>query len=92
MEFNGNIWGATVELTHAETQAVVARAREGAGAATGVLGGLGVPGWAAAVLGLFFQAQLALVEVVDHGNGVKLTLPWVAIALGQFWAIVPTAR
>lgn len=52
-------------------------------------------GAAAIALGIFAAycaAEKWLIGVTDRGNGVYLTLPWFAIAAGQFWVIVPTSR
>ena len=47
---------------------------------------------AGAVLGVFLQAEKAIMENVDQGNGVCFLLNWVVMGLGQWWAIIPSPR
>jgi len=53
-----------------------------------------VPG-AAPIVGIisaYLQLEKVLVQAVDKGNGVYLTLPYPAILTGEQWLIVPTTR
>jgi hypothetical protein len=60
----------------------------------GVVSGLtaGVAGALAGVLGAYCGAQAWLIQAVNRGCGVYLTLPWPAIWFGQVYLIIPTTR
>jgi hypothetical protein len=91
-QFYADFWGPKLELDSPETQAL-ATAEDVAGAIA-TMGAVAPPpadvvlGAIAAYIGL----QRSLVQAVDRGNGIWLTLPWPAIWWGQWWLLVPTPR
>ena len=90
--FGFNWAGAVVELEHSEVQTVV-DATDVAAAAADVVDNIpGIPGALAAVLKLYLALQKWLIQQVDVGNGIFLTLPYPAIWFQQWWIIVPTSR
>jgi hypothetical protein len=62
----------------------------GTGRFAGASGHLKLLFGAATVVTAYLQLNKAVVTAVDQGNGVNLTLPWVAIWFDQWWIIVPT--
>jgi len=52
-----------------------------------------VPGPQTLVIGVivaYIGAQRALITAVNRGNGVYLTVPWTAVAVGGWWLVIPT--
>lgn len=95
-----NVVGIVVVLDHEEID-TWAKGAAGGGAglsalATPALTAAGVGGPITAIivaaLAAYFAAEVWLILECDKGNGVYLTLPWIAIPLGQWWFIVPTTR
>jgi hypothetical protein len=86
-----NLFGAVLSLDHQEVEDLavaedVAQLLLGFGAFTGPL----AIGFAAVVA--YIELNKFVMKAVDAGNGVYLTLPWVAMYVGQWWLIVPTPR
>ena len=90
-----NIWGFVVTLNHDETQelsnaddvglilaSLLSVAFPAAPEAPGV----------SAVLVAYISIEKGVMLAADKGNGVYLTVPWPAVALGQWWLIIPTTR
>lgn len=40
----------------------------------------------------YLNVERQLIQVMDKGKGVYLTIPWVAIYHGLYWVIIPTSR
>jgi hypothetical protein len=88
--------GPQITLSEAEVQKLVAAGKNIntiSTSLTGILGNVsvaGVPvGLVIKVLSIYFVLETDFVAWVDKGNGVKLTLPWAAIWLEQYWLIIP---
>jgi hypothetical protein len=93
-----NVAGIVFVIPHDEVEAVIngATALGGSGGlVTTALAAAGVTAPAAlvtAAISAYFGAQAWLIRNVDKGNGIYLTLPWIAIWFGQWWLIIPTTR
>lgn len=100
IRFDFNWAGAVVSLSHELTQKLLtttADALQALNILTGAAAGAAItinPA-VSATLGVvagYVNAQRQLITVMDKGNGVYLTLPWLAIWYGQYWIIIPTSR
>jgi hypothetical protein len=103
---NINWGGVTVILSEADTKTL--ENSEDLVSAVGGMLGLGTVGvivvapFLAPVAGIvarvslvvaaYLQLNKAIVENVDQGYGVSLTLPWAAIWLDHYWLIIPTSN
>jgi hypothetical protein len=86
--FSVTAWGAVVTLEHQEVDDVAALAQQG-GDVTGFLA-TKLPGIPAIVLGAvsaYLKGATAVLTAIDQGNGVYLTMPWLALGV-----IIPTPR
>jgi hypothetical protein len=95
-----NEFGLVFEIEHSEVDAVIAAAGSG-GAGLGtllgsILAAAGVGGPITAMIVGAVAAHIAaeawLIKRCDQGNGVYLTVPWVAVFTGQPHLIIPTTR
>jgi hypothetical protein len=85
--------GIVLTLEHHEVQTVLEYIRAGRDVA-GFIGslGLGAPSIALQLIGLYLRVMATLIEKLDRGNGVYLTLSWPVILLKQWWLIIPGPR
>jgi hypothetical protein len=74
------------EVSELATTEDIATSLLGFGAFSGPL----APGFAA--VALYIQVNRQIMQAIDRGNGVYLTLPWPAMYVGQWWLIIPTPR
>ena len=44
------------------------------------------------LIAAWLQTEKGVAEAVDQGAGVCFFLPWLALALSQWWALIPSAR
>lgn len=90
--------GLVFVFDHDEVDGVASGAKAlggSGGLVTGALAAGGVTAPAALVTGVisaYFGAQAWLIQRVDRGCGVYLTLPWPAIWFGQIYLIIPTTH
>ena len=89
--------GVVVTLTESETKSLET-AEDVASSAAALIGAIaavptGCPPLAivGGVVGGYLQLDKALLGAIDEGNGIFLTLPWLAIYFWQLWLIIPTA-
>jgi hypothetical protein len=87
--------GVVLTLTESDAKSLEAADDIGAAgaalvAATAVPAGVPPIGILSAIVGAYLRLNKTLLTTIDKGNGVYLTLPWLAIYLGQWWLIIPT--
>ncbi len=94
-QFYADFWGPKVELDHPDV-VTLAQAED----VVASLGGLGLAAAAGAfpwdlaltAITAWIVAEKTVMQAVDQGRGVWLTLPWPVIWWGQWWLIIPTPR
>jgi hypothetical protein len=86
-------WGVDVELAHHELDAVLS-ATDVHAQLLAIAGGSPRPPFdsALAVAATHIAARPELVQELDQGNGVTLTIPWTAIWWGHWWLVAPNVR
>ena len=100
IRFELNMWGAVVILSHSLTEKVLTTTGDSievinilTAAATGVGIVIAPPVSAAiAAVSAYINIERQLIKIMDKGNGVYLTCPYLALWYGQFWIIIPTSR
>lgn len=93
VRFGVNWAGVVCTLSH-HAVGVLVSAQDIASSLLQLVGRVVPPPYSLAVrvIALYISAHRQLVQAVDRGRGVYLTLPWPAIWFGQFWLVVPTSR
>jgi hypothetical protein len=99
VQFHVDFWGPKLELTNEDVQTLSTMVGDATRITTFITGALAAGGpttaWvvpAIAVITAYINLNMYVITRVNQGNGVWLTLPWPAIALGQWWLVVPTTR
>jgi hypothetical protein len=84
--------GFVLVLEHDDIGVVDDTVAKGGSVGAAVAAMFKVPAPIIAVVGAYVGAELWLIHRLDLGNGVYLTLPWVAIYIGNPFLIIPTSR
>jgi len=84
--------GLVLVLEHEDIAVLDDTVAKGGSVAAAIASFLEVPAPVIAIVAAYVGSELWLVHRLDLGNGVYLTLPWLAIYIGNPFLIIPTTR